>query len=134
MKYLQITLALLLAWCCGCSASPEVAKRKYLASGDRYYARGKYSEAALNYKKAIRKDTAFGDAHYKLGLAELAKQDYREAFQAFYRAVDLQPANLDAKVKLADLCLSFYLGDARHAKFLYDRVIALAGELLRQDP
>src|SRR5450759_588841 len=122
MKHLQMSLALVLVWCYGCSQSPEAAKRKYVANGDRYYARGKYPEAALNYKKAIRYDTAFGDAYYKLGLAELAKPDYREAFQAFYRTVELQPRNVDAKVKLADLSLSFYLGDSRHAKFLYDRV------------
>lgn len=130
----RISLCLLLVWACSCGSSPDAAKRNYVIKGDRFYAAHKYPEAALNYKKAIRKDPNFGEAHYKLGLAGLAIPDYREAFQAFYRAVELEPANVDAKIKLADLCLSFYLGDARHAKFLHDQAANIALDLLKKAP
>src|ERR1051326_7932410 len=134
MKFRHLFLAVLLLCLCACGASPDVAKRNYVAKGDRYSAEGKHAEAALNYKKAIRKDANYGEAYYKLGLAELGKQDYREAFQAFYRATELLPDNTDAKIKLADMCLSFYLSDARHPKFLFDRITGIADELLRRDP
>jgi cytochrome c-type biogenesis protein CcmH/NrfG len=121
-------------FCIGCNVSSDSAKRNYVAKGDRLYASGKYADAVLNYKKAIRKDATFGDAYYKLGLAEIARQSYRDAFQAFYRASELDPANTDAKIKLADLALSFYLSDVQHPKFLYEQFTKVARELLKKQP
>ena len=51
----------------GCSAS----KQSYLAKGNKFFAAGKYDEAALNYRAAIQKDAAFGEAYYRLGLTAI---------------------------------------------------------------
>jgi Tfp pilus assembly protein PilF len=40
----------------GCSRDPQIAKRKYFEKGVRYYERGKYREAAIEYQNAIQID------------------------------------------------------------------------------
>ena len=49
-----------------CARDPEAAKRAYLESGDAYFAAGRYPEAAVEYKNAVRQDSQFGEARYKL--------------------------------------------------------------------
>src|SRR5947208_10873671 len=53
-------------------------KQKYLESGQRYYDRGKYREAAIQYENAIQVDARFAEAHYKLALAEMKLQRSEE--------------------------------------------------------
>ena len=43
----------------GCSRDPNVRKQKYLESGNRYYEKGKYREAAIQYENAIQVDARF---------------------------------------------------------------------------
>ena len=54
-----------------CSRDPNSAKKHYIESGDKYYAKGRYGEAAIQYSNAVRIDQRFGPAHYKLALADL---------------------------------------------------------------
>src|ERR1700730_15368743 len=75
----------------------------YLAKANELYNAGKYDESILQYKKAIQKDQRFGEAYYRLGLAELKKRDTREAFRALLSATTLLRDRPDIKVKLADL-------------------------------
>ncbi|MFZ0439908.1 MAG: hypothetical protein WAL76_17405, partial [Candidatus Sulfotelmatobacter sp.] len=42
-----------------CSRDPNVRKQKYLESGDRYFEKGKYAEAAIQYSNAIQVDARF---------------------------------------------------------------------------
>jgi Tfp pilus assembly protein PilF len=51
-----------------CSRDPNVVKRRYLDSGNKYYDRGKFKEASIMYRNALQKDLRYGAAHYKLGL------------------------------------------------------------------
>ena len=39
-----------------CSRDPEVAKREYLRSGNKYLQEKKYQEAIIQYRNAIQKD------------------------------------------------------------------------------
>lgn len=57
----------------GCWRSPETVKRRYLASGDKYFAQGKYKEASLMYRSALSKDRKYGEAYAKLGESELRR-------------------------------------------------------------
>src|SRR5207245_9129303 len=50
----------------GCSRDPNVRKQKYFESGQRYFERGKYREAAIQYSNAVQVDPRFTDAHYQL--------------------------------------------------------------------
>ena len=48
----------------GCSRDPNVRKQKYFDSGEKYFAEGKYREAAIQYSNAIQIDSRFAQAHY----------------------------------------------------------------------
>src|ERR1019366_904997 len=74
-----------------CSRDPNVAKRRYLESGNKYFDNGKYKEARIMYLNA--KDQRWGPAYYKLGLTALKLGSMTEAVNAFRRAVELLPAS-----------------------------------------
>ena len=71
----------------GCSRDPNVRKQKYLESGDRYFEKGKYAEAAIQYSNAIQLDSRFAQAHYQLGETYLKQGDRTRAFQELSRTV-----------------------------------------------
>ena len=91
--------------------NPDVAKKRYLESGNRYFDKAKYKEARIMYKDALQKDKRYGPAWYKLGLTALKLGSHAEAVSAFRRAVELlpldQPDRWDSMAKLADLFLQF---------------------------
>jgi Tfp pilus assembly protein PilF len=61
-----VVVSLALVFTAGCSRDPNVRKQKYLESGKRYEASGKYREAALQFLNALKVDKNFGDAHYEM--------------------------------------------------------------------
>ncbi|MFZ0771709.1 MAG: tetratricopeptide repeat protein [Candidatus Sulfotelmatobacter sp.] len=90
----------------GCSRDPNVRKQKYLESGDRYFEKGKYREAAIQYSNALQVDSRFAQAHYQLGQTYLKLNDGNRAFQELSRAVELAPDNYRAHIDLANLLIS----------------------------
>ena len=54
----------------GCNRDPEAAKQKLVETGNRYFENGKFKEASIIYRRAIQKDRRYGEAYYRLGLAE----------------------------------------------------------------
>src|SRR5256714_8945150 len=92
-----------------CNRDPEVAKRKYLENGNRYFDRGKYREASIMYRNAIQKDAKFGDAYYRLALTEWKLGRMSNAIRPLERAVGLldkhRPEYLDASLKLGEVYL-----------------------------
>ena len=98
MHRTSLTYLLVVAAACvaACSRDPETAKREYLASGDRYFAEKKYSEAIVEYRNALQRDAKFGDARMKLTDAYLATGDIRNALGESVRAADVLPNNVDA--------------------------------------
>jgi len=90
-----------------CSRDPNVRKQKYLESGDRYFEKGKYAEAAIQYANAIQVDPRFAQAHYQLGETYLKQGDSNRAFQELSRTVDLAPDNYRAHIDLANLLVAF---------------------------
>jgi tetratricopeptide (TPR) repeat protein len=124
-----VCLGVLVAVLVGCSATKE----SYLAKGNKFFSAGKYQDAALNYRAAIQKDPGYGEAYYRLGLAALKADEARGAYNALSRAVQLSPANADAKSKFADVCLSLYLADRKHSQILYKQLGDLADGFLAAD-
>lgn len=90
----------------GCSRDPNVRKQKYLESGDRYFEKGKYREAAIQYSNALQVDSRFAQAHYQLGQTYLKLGDISRAFQELSRVVELTPDNYRAHIDLANLLVS----------------------------
>jgi tetratricopeptide (TPR) repeat protein len=107
--------------------------RYYLDKGDKLYAKGAYSDASLNYRKAIQKDPSFGPAYYQLGLSELRLGKSSDAYQALSRAVELLPNREDVKVTLAGLAMAAYVADRRRPEIFRKKVDTLADQLLAKN-
>lgn len=103
---LLILSSLLLALSTGCSRDPNVRKQKYFDSGEKYFAEGKYREAAIQYSNATQIDARFAEAHYKLSQAYLKLGDSTRAFQELSRSVDLAPDNYRAHTDMANLLVT----------------------------
>jgi tetratricopeptide (TPR) repeat protein len=103
---LLLVSSLLLGLLSGCSRDPNVRKQKYFDSGERYFAEGKYREAAIQYSNATLIDTRFAQAHYKLSQAYLKLGDMQRAFQELNRTVELTPDNYHAHTDLANLLVT----------------------------
>src|ERR1017187_10951173 len=89
----------------GCSRDPNVRKQKYLESGQRYFDKGQYREAEIQFQNAIQVDSRFADAHYKLALAALKLQQWPSALQELLTTVQIQPDQYAAHLDLANLLL-----------------------------
>ncbi len=89
----------------GCSRDPNVRKQKYLDSGEKYAAEGKYREAAIQFRNAILIDSRFAQAHYDLSQAYLKLGDSNDAYQELNRTVELAPDNYRAHTDLANLLI-----------------------------
>jgi len=130
-KLNSISVCILIAvFACGCSKSA----RSYIERGNQLYDAGKFEDAALNYRNAIKKDSQSGDAYYRLSLALIKLNQGVEAYQDLSRAVTLNPDNADAKVELATLCLAVYARDSRHPAVLYNQAKSLTDQLLAKNP
>jgi tetratricopeptide (TPR) repeat protein len=108
--------------------------RSYLERGNAYFANGKYNDASLNYRKAIQKDSQFGEAYYRLALTNLRMGNAQVAYSALVQAVDLLPDRDDAKIQLGNVALAFYLKDPERSQFLYDQLTKVSQQLLAKHP
>ncbi len=96
-------LAALLLAGSGCRANPEQQKQRLLERGNQYFERQQFEEASLLYRKAIQVDRRFAEAYYRLGLTFLQMRRWNAAAGALRRAFELDPSNMDAFRKLAEL-------------------------------
>jgi tetratricopeptide (TPR) repeat protein len=126
-------LPLLLALLTSCSSDPKAQAQSYVNNGNKFFGRAKYKEAAIMYKKALSKDQKFGEAYYRLALADLQLGALGDAVQMLRRAVELQPDNMDAAVQLANIYLFASTQDPQHAPQLLEEVGALVEKLRMKD-
>lgn len=89
----------------GCSRDPNVRKQKYLESGQRYYDKGQYREAAIQFQNAIQVDSRFAEAHYKMALTAMKLQQWPGALQEFQTAIQINPDHYEARLDLARLLI-----------------------------
>src|SRR5579872_2518732 len=127
---IPLTLLACLTLTVGCQQTPKV----YLDKGNELYKIAKYDEAILNYKKAIQKNDRFGEAYYRLALAELKTGDNREAYVSLSSARALLPGRADVRVTLADLLLLAYMGNKSRPANIYQQLTSISDELLSADP
>ncbi len=90
----------------GCHGDPNVRKQKYLESGQRYSAEGKYREAAIQFSNALKIDKGYADAHYALAQAYVHLGQFSGAYAELAHTVDLQPTNYKARIDLGNLLLA----------------------------
>jgi Tfp pilus assembly protein PilF len=90
----------------GCHGDPNVRKQKYLQSGERYSAKGKYREAAIQFSNALKIDKSYADAHYALAQTYEHLGQFSGAYGELVRTVDLQPTNYKARIDLGNLLIA----------------------------
>src|SRR3984893_11098144 len=135
MKRLPLPLVIpLLFLLTACTTDPKAASKKYVDNGNKYFSRGKYKEASIMYRRALAKDARYGEAWSRLGLVNSELGIPQEAIRAFSRAHELDPANTDAAVKLADLELLFYISNPQGNRPLLGELKNLDQQLLKKDP
>lgn len=129
-----LSVLLLLIGASSCSRDPEVVKRKYVETGNKYFEKGKYKEASIMYRSALNKDRRYGEAYYRLGLAHIRLGQIVPAAHALRRAVELQPKNEEARARLADIYLMASAADRGQSKELVEDVRNLTDEILKLNP
>ncbi len=117
-----------------CNTDPNVAKKRYVSSGNKYFDNHKYREALIMYRNALKKDMKYGEAYYRAALAELALQRPLEAARDLHRAVELQVDNIDAYSSLINIYLNAYLADKRRPKAYVTELRGLADKLEKRHP
>jgi tetratricopeptide (TPR) repeat protein len=129
-----VAVAIALLALTSCNRDPNVAKRRYVESGNKYFQKGKYREAALMYRDALQKDKRFGEAHYRLGLTYFKMDNLQEGVRSMRRAMEFLPGNAperwDAMVKLS----SIFVTRGGRDKQLQAEVEANCKLLLARDP
>ena len=79
MVRLFLVLGCMAVFLGGCSRDPNVRKQKYFESGERYFEKGKYREAVIQYRNATELDGSFSAAHYKLAESYMPFSTIRSA-------------------------------------------------------
>ena len=74
-----------------CSRDPATRTREYIASGDAFARAGKYREASVEYRNAIKVTPTSAEAHEKLADAAARAQDPQTAAGAILRVAELKP-------------------------------------------
>ncbi len=90
----------------GCHDNPSLRKQRYLESGNRFSAEGKYKEASIQYLNALKVDEDFTEAHYQLAQAYEHLGQFIAAANELSRTVDADPGNLPARIDLGNLLLA----------------------------
>lgn len=117
-----------------CNRDPNVAKQRYLESGNKYFEKGLYKQARIKYLNALQKDMRFGPAYYGRGMAEYKLGMLAPSVMAFRRAKELlredQPEHWDAMAKAAEILLGAGLGK----KEFMDEAKGYCDDILKRDP
>ena len=79
-----------------CLSASAQSDEKLIRKGNRDYKRGNYTEAEVNYKKALEVRPNNANAQFNLGDALFAQENYDAAYEAFQKVVEMSP---DAKLK-----------------------------------
>ena len=95
--------ALLLA---ACSSDPNVRKLNYQKSGEKYFAKGQYRSAEVEFRNALAIDPRFEPAHFRLAQTYLKLAEYGPARREMETTVTLNPQNSQAQLQLTGMFLA----------------------------
>jgi len=126
-----LALTLLLG---SCSRDPETRKKKFLANGNKYFESGKFREASIMFRNALKEDARYGEAYYRLALTSIKLGQYPDAVNAFKRSVELQPDNLDAARQLSDIYITVYSSDPKKQAGFLKETEDIAARLKKTHP
>ncbi|MBG0789707.1 MAG: tetratricopeptide repeat protein [Desulfovibrionaceae bacterium] len=87
-----------------CSSSEERSV-EYTQKAIAYYEQGKYDEAVIEARNAIKLDKNAAEAYLVLANCSVKEQDWRKAFGAYNTAVNLDPSLTEAQLGVGRLYL-----------------------------
>ncbi len=99
-----LVLGLALCFTGGCSK--ESKKARYLQRADRYFQAVQFDKAELEYLNVLRLEPANLHAIRQLGLIYFDQGRPNHAYQFLKRAEELDPANLEVRLKLGSIYLA----------------------------
>ena len=128
---LAVLLACLVAFAASCT-SPEKAKAEHVTRGEAFLKERRWQEASLEFRNAIQIDENLAAAHW--GLAQAYEQLGRgsEYIEELQRTVKLDPANMQARLRLANGFLAAF-GRQKDAQLLAEAE-RLANEIVAREP
>jgi tetratricopeptide (TPR) repeat protein len=100
----HVLISVLLAFALSLSGckNAEASKAEYLKRGEQFLKEKKYQEASIEFRNALQIDDRLGAAHWGLAQAFEGLERYTEAVQEIVRAIELDPNNLDARVRMGN--------------------------------
>ena len=90
-----------------CKDDPEKSKLKHLEKGRQYLKDKKFNEARIEFRNALLLDKKLAAATFGLAEASLGMNNVQEAFDALQITIELDPKNLEAKLRLGNIYLQF---------------------------
>lgn len=111
--------------------SPEIRR------GNKQYNDSNYTEAEVNYRRALDKNYQSFEAHYNLGDALFRQEKFPEALEQYAKAEQLLKADdKTRKEQLNSRLAATYhnMGNAMYAQQQYDKAVAAYQQSLRRNP
>ena len=102
LKVGLLTMAALTAVSCG----KEESAQQYMQRGMALYDEGNLVKAQLEFKNVLQIDPKDAGAWFLLAKIAEQQQEWRGAYSAYSKAVELAPDNLEARIKLGTLLLA----------------------------
>ena len=111
--------------------SPDVRR------GNKQYNDSNYTEAEVNYRRALDKNDQSFEAHYNLGDALFRQEKYPEAMEQYTKAEQLLKSDDKTRKAQIDKRLAdtyHNMGNALYAQQQYDKAVAAYQQSLRRNP
>jgi tetratricopeptide (TPR) repeat protein len=86
----------------GCGGAEE-RKAEHLERGRKYFEERNFDKAKIEFKNVLQIDPKVAKPYFYLGQIEEARKNWKDSFTLYQKANDLDPSDLDVKVKLAKL-------------------------------
>jgi tetratricopeptide (TPR) repeat protein len=86
-----------------CGRSPETRRDRFLAKGKELLDKKEYARALLEFKNASQALPNDSQSYYYIGWAATELKDYRVAVLSLRKAIDLDPKNIDAQLRLSQI-------------------------------
>ena len=107
-------------------ASPAEKAAAYVAKAQKLYDAGDYEQAGLEIRNAVQVEPKNAKARYLMALLAEQKEDFKGMFNGLLVAVDADPSNIEARLKLGMVFIA--IGDWVHATEQSDALQKLAPE------
>jgi tetratricopeptide (TPR) repeat protein len=115
MSLRMLPLAVIASCAVACAGNAERA-RAFVDSGDRYIASGQLDAAVIEYRNAVKRNSASAEAQRKLGDAYVALGKSEDAYRAYSTAVELDPSDTRSYIGAGRLLLSVGMYDEANVR------------------